>query len=139
MGQGADAAIAMVLRDRREDALRALDPEYAARRGGSGPPIHRCRRHGPFDAADSGRNVADEGDSNRRNGEPQQLLQVEMPSLQAGLPHVSLLRLTFVVHARVRTERSRADFAGGETQEQHGPVKRAVRNTPARLLVETFS
>src|SRR5262245_13893251 len=93
MGQATDAAIAMVLRDRRENALRALDPEYAARRGRSRPSVRRLRRHRSFDAIDPGRNVADEGDSDRRNGEPQQLLQIEMPSLEAGLRHVSILRL----------------------------------------------
>ena len=37
MGQAANAAIAVVLRHRREYAQRALDPEDAARGSGSGP------------------------------------------------------------------------------------------------------
>ena len=58
MRQAADAAIAVVPYHRREDALRALDPEDATRRNGSRPAIRRCRRDGSFDAADPDRNVA---------------------------------------------------------------------------------
>jgi hypothetical protein len=88
MGQAANAAIAMVLRHRRENALRAVDPEDATRRNGSRPPIRGCRRHGSLDAADPGRKVVDKGNSDRRNREPQQILQIEMPSLEASLRHV---------------------------------------------------
>src|SRR5262249_51391645 len=70
MGQTADAAIAMVLRNRREDALRAFDPEYATRSNGSRPSSRRGRRHGSLDAPDPGRNVADEGNGDWRNREP---------------------------------------------------------------------
>ena len=99
------------------------------------PSIRRCRRHSSFDATDPGRNVADEGDSDRRNREPQQLLQIEMPSLEAGLRHalspIEFRRCSLRAKAQLL-----ANFAGGKAQEQHGPVKRAVRNTPARLPVE---
>src|SRR5262245_47111689 len=41
-------------------------------------------------------------------------------------------------HSSLRAKaQSLADFAGGKAQEQHGSVKRAVRNTLARLPIET--
>ena len=67
MREAADAAIAVVLRHRREHALRALDPEDATCGNGSRPAIRRCRRHGSFDTAHPGRKVADKGNGNRRN------------------------------------------------------------------------
>jgi hypothetical protein len=69
MRQASDAAIAVIFGGRPKDAVRALNPEYATRGNGARPTVRRCRRHGPFDAANPDRNVAEKCNGNRRNRE----------------------------------------------------------------------
>jgi hypothetical protein len=83
MRQAADAAVAVVLCLRRENPLRGLDPEDAARRNSSRSAIRRSWRCGSLNSLDPGRNVADKGNCNGRNREAEELLQIEVPTLEA--------------------------------------------------------
>src|SRR5882757_2209864 len=87
MRQAADATVAVVLRLSRENSLRALDPEDATRRNSSRSAIRRSWRSGSLNSVDPGRNVADKGNCNGRNREAEELLQIEVPPLEATVRH----------------------------------------------------
>jgi hypothetical protein len=75
----------VVLCGRREHSSRGFDPEDAARRSGSGPAIRRCWRHGSLDKACPDRKVVHKSNTNRRDSETEQVLQIMMPILEATL------------------------------------------------------
>ena len=83
MRQAADAAVAVVLRLSRENPLRALDTEDTARRNRSRSAIRRSWWRGSLNSLDPGRKVVDKGNCNGRNREAEELLQIEVPPLEA--------------------------------------------------------
>src|SRR3954470_3980307 len=147
MRQAADAAVAVVLRLSRKNPSCALDPEDAARRNSSRSAIRRSWRRGSLNSLDPGRNVADKGNCNGRNREAEELLQIEVPPLKATMRHglssrsdLPLVSSSTAQSPSPATElQSFVGFARSEAQEQYGSVKRGVRNTATRLLVEAVN